>query len=113
MLQGFAFGSKNSEKFFSSSWLERFIKTSTTRREALPTFEILMNHSDFAPPLRRPHNGIVLYYLYTNLKKCGIFLHGNTGASHCAPSPLGDWWRKRGVSYSVKTEFCRTLFSGI
>jgi len=33
--------------------LERFVKTSTTRREALLSFKILMNHSILGEALRR------------------------------------------------------------
>jgi len=32
--------------------------------------------------------------------QCTFSITGNTEASPCAPSPTGDWWRKRGVDHS-------------
>jgi hypothetical protein len=46
------------------------------------------------PPIR-----ILTYYLY---QKSHNFQQTWIVVSHCAPSPDGDWWRKRGASYKKK-----------
>jgi hypothetical protein len=57
-----------------------------------------------APPLWHPHIRIVTYCLYG---KSHNIQQIQTVASQCAPSPMGDWWRKKGASYDKNDVFNR------
>jgi hypothetical protein len=59
------------------------------------------------PPLGQPPLVITPYYLSATpvinpAKAMQSSCTGNSVASYCAPSPSGDWWRKRGASLPGK-----------
>ena len=48
-----------------------------------------------SPPLWYPHDATVMYYWLRENEQTG-----NNTLSQCAPSPTGDWWRKRGLHFT-------------
>ena len=48
-----------------------------------------------------------MYCLYGKSRN---FQQIQTVASHCAPSLMGDWWRKRGASFKENWVFYKHFF---